>query len=76
MSPRTNPAKPRKPSPQCLSSQKPAKPGKTITAATARIRETQVMASETGEGSFEEEFTDESSAVKSFAASAYLLARK
>ena len=76
MSPKTNPVKPRKPSPQCLSSQKPAKPGKTITAATAKILETQVMASETGEGSFEEEFTGESSAVKSFAASAYLLARK
>lgn len=76
MSPMTNPTKPRKPSPNRLSSQRPAKPGKTITAAAAKIRETQVMASETGEGSFEEEFTGEWSAVKSFAASAYLLARK
>ena len=76
MSPKTNPAKPRKPSPHRLSSQKPNKPGKTITAATAKILETQFMASETGEGSFEEEFTGESSAVKSFAASAYLLNRK
>jgi hypothetical protein len=76
MSPITNPAKPRKPSPQRLSSQKPAKPGRTITATTANTRETQVMASEEGEGSFEEEFTGEPSAVKSFAASAYLLARK
>jgi len=66
MSPKTNPVKPRKPSPQRLSSQRPAKPGKTITAATAMIRDTQVMASETGEGSFEEEFTCDSSAVKSF----------
>jgi hypothetical protein len=76
VSPMTNPVKPRKPSPHRLSSQRPAKPGKTITATTAMTRDTQVMASETGEGSFEEELTDESSAVNSFAASAYLLARK
>jgi hypothetical protein len=50
-----------------LSSQRPAKPGKTITAATARILETQVMASERGEGSFEES-TGEPPAVKSIAA--------
>jgi hypothetical protein len=67
MSPITKPVKPRKPTPKRLSSQRPAKPGKTITAATARILETQVMASETGDGSFEE-FTGEPPAVKSIAA--------
>lgn len=64
MSPMTKPVKPRKPTPNRLSSHKPAKPGRTITAATARILETQAMASETGVGSFEE-FTGESPAVKS-----------
>ena len=34
------------------------------------------MASETGEGSFEEEFTGEAPAVKSLSLSAYFLARK
>ena len=63
MSPMTKPVKARKPTPNRLSNQRPAKPGKTITAATARILETQVMASETGEGSFEE-FTGEPPAVK------------
>jgi hypothetical protein len=59
-----------------LSSQTPAKPGKTITTAAAIILDTQVMASETGEGSFEEEFTDDAPAVKSLPLSAYFLARK
>ena len=59
MSPIRKPVKPRKPTPNRLSSHKPAKPGKTITAATARILETQVMASEAGVGLFEE-FTGES----------------
>ncbi|HVX14573.1 MAG TPA: hypothetical protein VHC22_25520 [Pirellulales bacterium] len=51
-----------------MSSQTPPKPGKTITNAAAMILDTQVIASETGEGSFEEEFTDDVPAVKSFAA--------
>ena len=76
MSPTAKPAKPRKPNPKRLSSHPPARPGKTIINATAIIRETQVMASETGEGSFEEEFTGEAPAVKSLPHSAYFLARK
>ena len=67
MRPMTKPVKPRKPTSNRLSSQSPAKPGKTITAATAKILETQVMASETGEGSFDE-FTGDPPAVKSIAA--------
>jgi hypothetical protein len=74
--PAANPTRLRNPVPKRLSSQTPPKPGNTITIAAAMILETQVIASEMGEGSFEEEFTGDIPAVKSVPLSAYSLARK
>ena len=62
--PIAKPANPKKLKPQRLSPHCPATPGKTITAATAKIRDTQVIASETGDGSLEEEFTGEHQGAK------------